>query len=281
MKKWTRTLIAGGSLIVLTNAVALLGAAYNRSDEAESTLKLSQRELQNHRWSANKDNSGITLTMSWRIVNEEAAQQNEYSMGYSSGKWGRPTWLNQGKMAELGFEVDKLASNSDFNRRRQKEALPREVLLVLELDDKSYQQELQRARAFAVQAKDLLAKNPDKVELKNRAERADEVVKSEEQTSSRLFVIDAGTDLPRLRATYSDRTRYAIVHGLIYPSISRENNLTKVGGHIREIHAETINVPFLYRKIFHTPDAPYEVTVAFGKRLEPWITTAANTLAVK
>jgi hypothetical protein len=280
MKKWTSTLIAGGSLTLLTNAVVLLGAAYNRSDEAESLLKLSQRELQNHRWSANKDNSGITLTMNWRIESEKATLQNDYGMGYSSGKWGRPEWLNQGKMVALGFDVDKLVSSADFDRRR-KEALPREALLVLELNDKAYQQELQRARDYAAQAKELLAKNPDKEEFKGRAKRTSEILKSEEQTNSRLFAIDAGNDLTKLRATYPDRTRYAIVRGLIYPSISREKNKTSVGGHIREVNAEKINVPFIYRNVFGTSTTPYEVSVAFGKRLEPWITAATKTVAAK
>lgn len=279
MKKWTRTLIAGSALILLTNAVALLGAAYNRSDEAESVLKLSQRELQQHSWNANKDNSGITLTMEWRIANEMTTPPNDYGR-YSSSKWGTPEWLNQRKMAELGFDVDKLSSSADFDRRR-KEALPREVLLVLELNDKAYLQELQRARQHTAQTKALLAKNPDNGEAKSRAKRAEEILENEEQKNSRLFAIDAGTDLPKLRASYPDRARYAIVHGLIYPSINREKNKTSVGGHIREVHAEKINVPLTYRNVFGTSEVPYEVTVAFGKRLEPWITAASKTTAAK
>ncbi len=279
MKKWTRTLIAGSALILLTNAVALLGAAYNRSDEAESVLKLSQRELQQHSWNANKDNSGITLTMEWRIASEMTTPPNDYGR-YSSSKWGTPEWLNQRKMAELGFDVNKLSSSADFDRRR-KEALPREVLLVLELNDKAYLQELQRAKKHTAQTKALLAKNPDNEEAKSSAKRAEEIFKNEEQTNSRLFAIDAGTDPPKLRASYPDRARYAIVHGLIYPSINREKNKTTVGGNIREVHAEKINVPFMYRNVFGTSEAPYEVTVAFGKRLEPWITAASKTTATK
>ena len=42
---WSRmhTTIAGVGLIVVVNAVALLGAAYNRSGEPESVLRLSER----------------------------------------------------------------------------------------------------------------------------------------------------------------------------------------------------------------------------------------------
>ena len=46
--RWSRThtLVAGLGLIALTNAVALLGVAWNRSGEPDATLQLSQRELQ-------------------------------------------------------------------------------------------------------------------------------------------------------------------------------------------------------------------------------------------
>lgn len=44
---WSRkhTLIAGIALIALSNAVALIGVAYNRSGEPESELRLSSASL--------------------------------------------------------------------------------------------------------------------------------------------------------------------------------------------------------------------------------------------
>jgi hypothetical protein len=39
------TLLAGGALILLVNAVALTGVYLNRSGEPESRLRLSEREL--------------------------------------------------------------------------------------------------------------------------------------------------------------------------------------------------------------------------------------------
>lgn len=274
MMKWPRTLIAGSVLILLTNAVALIGASYNRSDEPESRLQLSHRELQHYRWNE-KDNSGITLTLNWRVA---PAQKNEYGMGYSNGRWGAPAWLDKAKMAELGFDVVKLASKSE-NGRRNYEAQPREVLLVLELNDRAYQQELQRAKEFTGQARVIQAGNPNSEEFKRRAKNAEENYKNEQQTNSRLFVIDAGVDLLKLRATYPDRTRYAIVHGLIRPNVAFGQD-GRLGGAISELHAEHINVPFNFRQVFETT-APFEVTVAFGKRLEPWITGASRSLAAK
>ena len=279
MMKWSRTLIAGGALILLTNAVVLIGAAYNRSDDPESQLRLTQRELQHSRWREGKDNSGITLSLSWRVAREAPAQQNDYGPGYSAGRWGKPVWLDKAKMSELGFDVVKLAGTPE-NGRRYKESLPREALLVLELNDQAYQQELKRAKEYTEQARALQAGNPNTEEFKRRARNAEENYRHEEQINSRLFVIDAGIDLLKLRATYPDRTRYAIVHGLIRPSTMREKHETRIGGYISELGVEHINVPLNYRQIFDTA-APYEVTVAFGKRLEPWITGASKSLAAK
>src|SRR4030067_1545641 len=112
MMKWSHTLIAGSVLILLTNAVALVGAAYNRSGDPESRLHLSQRELQNYRWNEIRDNSGITLTLNWRVAREAPAQRNDYGVGYSAGKWGTPTWLDKAKMSELGFDVCTLATHT-------------------------------------------------------------------------------------------------------------------------------------------------------------------------
>ncbi|HEX5337851.1 MAG TPA: DUF4824 family protein [Gallionella sp.] len=271
MMKWSRTLIAGSALILLVNAVALGGAAYNRSGEPESRLRLTQRELQHSQWSRMKDNSGITLTLNWRVSREDAAQPNDFGSGYYDGRWGAPAWLDRAKMSALGFDVADM-SGSDRQARKMQS---REALLVLELDGPTWQQALQRASVYAEQAKVLLAANPDSVELKQKAKTAEENYQREAQTNSRLFVVDAGLDLPKLRAAYPDRARYAIVHGLIRPQLRQDKSGMRITGVIGELYAEHINVPLNYRQVFETA-APYEATVAFGKRLEPWIVAASG-----
>ncbi len=272
--KWSHTLIAGSALILLTNAVALLGAGYNRSGDPESQLILSQRELQHTSWNA-KDNSGITLTLNWRF---EQADNSEFNFGMYSGRWGMPAWLDKTKMAELGFDVDRLASTAEYGRR-YKEMQPKETMLVLELNDRAYQHQLQRAKEYVEQSRKLLADNPDSEEFKRRTKNAEENYLFEQNKGSRLFVIDAGLDLQRLRVAYPDRARYAIVHGLIRPATVREKNVTRIGGNITELHGERINVPLSYRQVFNDP-ASYAVTVAFGKRLEPWVIAASGGVAV-
>lgn len=275
MMKWPRTLIAGSALILLVNAVVLVGVAYNRSDDPESRLQLSQRELQHGRWNEIKDNSGITLTLNWRIA---PVRQNDSEPDLYAGSWGNPAWLDKAKMAELGFDVVKLGSVSE-NGRRNKELQPKDVLLVLELNDQAYRQELKRAKENAERAKALQAGNPGAEEFKQRVKNAEEHFQREQRDNSRLFVIDAGVDLQKLRATYTDRTRYAIIHGLIRPGIAQGKG-GRIGGYVNELHVQHINVPFKYRQVFDNA-APYEVTVAFGKRLEPWIIGASRSLAVE
>ena len=67
--KWSAkyTVIGGLALITGVNAIALGGVAYNRSGEAESTLRLSERELRApYKWSGSKENSGLALHLDWR-----------------------------------------------------------------------------------------------------------------------------------------------------------------------------------------------------------------------
>lgn len=273
MKKWTRTLLAGSALIVLTNAVALFGVSSNRGDTPESQLTLTQRELQSSSWNFGRDNSGITLRLNWRF---ETAEQKNYDYGVYSGQWGMPAWLNQAKMAELGFDVDKLGTAESERRHRD---TSKEVLLVLELDGPAYQHQLQRVREYAENERAQLEAVPNSDEHKRKTRTAEQNYQQEQTRNSRLFVVDAGLDLQKLRATYPDRARYAIVRGLIRPyTMNNEKNETRIGGTISEVYGTLINVPFERRHIFNN-SAPYEVTVAYGKRLEPWILAASRSAA--
>jgi hypothetical protein len=257
--------------------VALGGAGYNRSGEPESRLQLTQRELQHSSWREGRDNSGITLMLNWRF---EQAEQNEYDSGRFAGRWGMPAWLDQAKMAELGFDVENLADTSGtVRRRRDVQMQSREVLLVLELNDQAYRRQLQRSEEKFAQARKLLEAAPASEDIKRKAKNAEENYQYEKNQGSRLFVIDAGLDVQKLRATYPDRARYAIVHGLVRPRTEWEmKNKASIGGNISELHADRINVPLAYRQVFGNP-ASYEVTVAFGKRLEPWLVSASKVAA--
>ena len=94
----------------------------------------------------------------------------------------------------------------------------RDVLLVLELGGAAHQMVIDYVRSYAADRARLAAANPGERELQEKAKNADEQLKREESSSSRLFVVDAGTELAALRARYPDRARYAIVGGRVRPT---------------------------------------------------------------
>lgn len=286
--KWSRThtLIAGVGLLALTNAVALVGAAYNRSGEPEAKLRLTQRELQTpYQWYGNRENSGLALSLIWRVLNEPSTETEIYRWRYA-GTGGTPAWLDKAKMEALGFDTSAPAAFSDLpDRIRYEKQLPREVLLVLEVDGPTYQRSLELAKQYVARAEAKLTSSPGDKNLGTRVNNAREALEWETDRNSHLFVVDAGLEPVALRAKYPDATRFAIVRGQVRPEIFGRN-FEKVRGFVSGLNIESINVPFALRDVFGSTaqlndidqrnKAPFETTVAFGKQLEPWITSAAK-----
>jgi Domain of unknown function (DUF4824) len=273
-KNWTgrHTLVVGLALILLTNAVALLGVYWNRSGEPESLLTLTQRELQQpYGWGMDRENSGVSLEIHWRVLSGEKSRPYFYS-------GGNPAWLDQAKMFGLGFEVNP-SKDTQYDYRWSSRQLSREVLLVLELDGPAYQESLQRAQQYAAEQDAKLAALPDDRAMQANAKNAHEQAMREEQDNSRLFAIDAGLDLNQLRARYPDRNRYVIVSAQVRPSVGEQGRIT---GYVNKINIDEINVPHEFHSAFDTRIRPaiigrtsgrqqFEASVAFGQRLEPWI----------
>lgn len=278
MMTWssTRTLVLGLALVAVTNTVALIGVAYNRSD-IESTLHLTQRELaQSNPWRGANENSGIALSLEWRVLDEETAEPRYFAMLYP-GAGGSPSWLDKAKLETLGFAASQLETLGKRGDRSRAE-LSKEVLLVLELDGPAYQASLERVKRYV---------ESPAAKGKREAAELKRILEAEQGENSRLFVIDAGLDLSALRAKYPDHARYAIVRGQVEPQLRSESRAPKLLGYITEISIHEVNVPFEFRKVFEfvpkrmgatdqPKSPPYEVTVHFGKRLEPWITAATK-----
>jgi len=90
------TLISGLGLIALTNAVALVGVTYNRSGEPEAKLSLTQRELRTpYRWYGNRENSGLALSLIWRVLNPpkyksmDTSERAGHPRGSTKPRWKR------------------------------------------------------------------------------------------------------------------------------------------------------------------------------------------------
>jgi uncharacterized protein DUF4824 len=285
----TRTLVAGVALIALTNAVALGGVAWNRSGAPESELKLSQREMHEgytsrYDWEA----AGSVMTLRWRVYSSEFDDLYYY---YEGSYGGRVDWLDEAKLAALGFDVSKQPDPLRESRRRAR-ILPKEALIVLELDGPAAQKALQRARERAASEAAKAAAEQDKAkpEQKNRARMAAESLKREETSNTRLFAVDAGLDAAALRAKYPDRSRYAIVRGKIRawpPAEAGREKDRRWRGYVESLDSPRVNLPLEFRRQAGlalrgvSPVGPteqglrYEVTVAFGNRLEPWVTAVS------
>lgn len=232
--KWQRshTLVAGVALIVATNAVVLAGVAYNRSGEPQAVLPLTERELSfPFAWGLEKENSGISLRLDWRMDGD---------------------WLNRAKLASLGFDVSEPA----LIRGRQP---PRDALLVLELDGQAY-------RAALAEAEQRAKLKPEEWNLR--------ALRAEQEKNSRLFVVDVGLDAAALRTKYPNRTQYAIVRGRVAPAHRSIKDAGPVTGRVDEVNIVSLHVPVGMHAVVR-PDTAYRATLAFGKRLEPWLKEAS------
>ena len=279
-----RALVAGIAMIVIVNAVALGNAAYNRSGEPDALLSLTERELDlPYDWGRDRDNSGLALRMQWRVVGAE--QEDTLFFGQPYMSYSRtPAWLDSAKLESLGVRMTRL-TNTPEGRSHYRRQMPKPVLLVMEMDGPAYALVRARVREWAAREESLRTINPAAPQFASRALSARGTLEREERAGSRLFVVDAGLDRAALRALYPDRARYAIVRGAVRPQVVGPDTALRLDGYVTELPADRINVPRSFRTVFDSvrriatpPDepvsSPFSVSVAFGRRLEPWITAA-------
>jgi hypothetical protein len=280
MTRSTRSLLAAAlALVLITNAVVLLGVRYNRAGKPDATVTLTERELSlPPRYGMVKEDSGLSLRLDWRAARGHDPFDT-LSQSYRSG----PVFLDREKLAELGFDV-KQDPDSPEGKRHYDKMLPKDALLVLEYDGAAYRRTLDLAEQHLRDEQTLLAANPGKEEFVKRAADARKFLEAEQGSRSRLFVVDAGTDYGTLRGRYSDRTRYMIAHGVVRPIVSRTmEGKNRLNGMITAIHMTDVNVPLALRgpldplipagTTYTVYDGPprYSVTLRIGRRLEPWI----------
>ncbi|MBX9756528.1 MAG: DUF4824 family protein [Pseudomonadaceae bacterium] len=272
---WTHrhNLLAGLGLILLVNAIALAGVAWNRSEPTDSRLQLSERELGDSYEYWRKENSGVALRLDYRWPD---SQSNDYSDRGSNR-------LSPAKMAELGFSVPTELNEESMRRYRRQ--LDRDGLLVLEFNGPLYQQQLQRAQEQLTKSSADLAALPSNKDLQGTYQDAREALQREQTSASRLFIIDAGTDQASLRAKYPDRQQYAIVRGQISAWSWRDDDHWQLGGSAQLPVAASINLPKRWHQLFDSlpvrkgdaefphsgGDKLFNAELAFGQRLEPWV----------
>ena len=240
--KPTRLLLAAAGLIVISNALSLAGVAWNRSGTPDSQLRLSERELP-FAWRefGPQENSNLALRLDWQ---QEQRRPND---------WRGPDWLQRNALLELGF--DELPEDGQENYA----------------DGPTYQRELARAAAELAEARSKQAAAERIKDLEQQLQHARE-------QDSRLYAVAAGLDRASLRQRYPDRQRYAIVPARISASLSQQDKRWYVRGHISELRVGDLYLPLASRDALRAeyaqPEqqrAHYQVELAFGQRLEPWV----------
>jgi hypothetical protein len=281
-----RLLVLGLLLIVATNAVVLAGVAWNRSGPADAIVELTERELELP-WAsaASRENSGLALKLRWRVAERQpdtggsdGAAGDDAVVDYDGAYYGSQIpWLDAARLRQLGFDVDDTV---DGSHRRHRVARP--AWLVLELGGASQAQALARAERRHAAAAERAAALPDDREQRDKLAEATRQLAREREHSSRLFVIDVGTDADLLREQYADRSRYLVLHGRVRV-VGRGDAASPLLGSIAAVDIDQIHVPLQFHDVFsaHLGDgsrsaARHAVTLATGARREPWIVAAAN-----
>lgn len=273
-QRWS--VVAGLALIVVTNAVVLGGAAWNRSGEPDATLVVTQRELALPPYRLDED-TGLALYLS-----------------LGGGPWWEERgeeWLDREKLAELGFAVDVDPAGPDA-AQYYADALPRQVFVVLEYDGVAW------AAWLARQEKELAEGEAKVVSGKMARDHLDDLRKKlarARDSHSRLFAVDAAHDATVSRRRYPDRTHYAVVPAIVrlHHGIREAGEAPRLTGHVSRLLVGHIHVSLplrpvldaVYREVeeghggqeessYRPPDerAPrYQATLAFGRRHEPWL----------
>ena len=273
-----KAMIAGVSLIIVTNAIVLAGVSYNRSGEPESTITLTERELSlPYRYLGKEENSGIHLRLTHR-----SRDSGYFSRDYKQSEI--LDWFNKEKLAALGFDVSQPV-NGGMEERHYQRLSEKEVILVLEYNGTAYQGVLEAAQKHV---DDLLAEqtqnNGKKSKKKNhKLSRAENNLSREKTSASRLFVIDAGLDRDVLRKKYADRTKYLLMKGLVKARIKDDRSGGKrLVGYIKSLSNKTVHVPLQHHEVLEAvveedtrrkQDEPprFEATINIGQRLEVWL----------
>ncbi len=267
--------VMGFAVLIASNIIVLAGVGLNRAGEPEAVTVLTEREL-SMPYRLHKENSGLSLRLVWRT---EAKVQDviHYIRTGSS-----PTWFDEKKLKELGFEFEAVAGPEPYPIRYRK-PLQKEVLIVLENDGDTFERALGSAETELEMAREALKTNPRDRKLKGRFDNAMRRFKREQTTESRLFAVDAGIDAHKLRERYGDRSRFIIAKGIVNPRYAYRKKKGLQSGYISKLSIERVNVPLEFRKEFDLIPAvrkhrtgssgafSYRIEVAYGSRFEPWI----------
>ncbi|MBP7147651.1 MAG: DUF4824 family protein [Acidobacteria bacterium] len=282
------SVVAGCAVVLLANLWILALGAWNRWGGREVRIELTERELTLPHFSR-ADDSAIFLTLR---TADEAPPAVMRAAGFK-GRWPRPAtwpWLDRAKLAELGFatEVDPAAAEAEEHYWRMS---PRTAFIALEYDGPAWTEWLRvrekRLRSGAAEIRE--SNSPADAEALLALDRA---------TRSRLVPVDAARDPGALAARCAEG-RCIVLQGLVRPVVVTDDGTARLGGQLVELAIRQLRVPpgvrarllpYVSRESeddvatrereaaqsgWPEPLAPrYEVSIAVGARLEPWVVDA-------
>ena len=250
-------------VILISNAVVLIGIVRARSGEPIQTIELTERELPLE--SLGQDNSGIALRYNWTNRQFNIGQNQTNSEDY----------FDQAKLEELGFRLMQPPAGVSEHHK----PLPRTAFVALEYDGDSWQRWLRKSETDLEKTG---PQRPNDVGPKSRSQSWDPARR--QRMASRLFLVDVGRSYEQLRQKYPDQQKYVIARAVVRATLNktREANADKTAppkwrGYVTEILPTEIFVPSPYAKMLtglaaQTAEAPrYTVTLRYGRTVEPWV----------
>jgi hypothetical protein len=237
-------------------------------------LELTERELRLSNLSR-RENSGASFVLN-------------LNYGIQAGDSGSPgsrssNWLTMDKLRNIGIDYD-VSGDKERLRRKLRKQLPVSAYLVVEYDGQAYQSDLLAAQDRLYEAQAILQVNPENVDLKLRQENLEKQLNYKQNYASKLYIIDTGLNPEELRQKYPDRSRYMIVAGRISVVYQGSDTSQAYAGFISGIDITEIHVPLESRPVLDNLPAPdtdyqysygypprYAVTLAYGRRYEPWV----------
>ena len=266
-------------LLVLTNAFVLAGVAYNRSGAPLFNIELTERELDlRSYYRRDRENSGTTLTLMWQTLNTET--NGDYFYTYRQN----PPWLDESKLAELGFDLERLKRQRENHNYRSSDYTV-EAYLVFEYQGETYKKNIRNAEQRLANLRIRLSASPEDQVQTERLKIFEREVRKLKHSHSRLYAIDAGPDKELLLEKYAGKSNHLLLRGKIGVWWQIDN----FQGYIRQVLSEQIHVPLPHSRFFSNLKGAsirhasgeneilprYKVMLNFGQRLEPWVESVA------
>lgn len=234
-RRWVTVLIA---LPIVYTAAILMAASANRATP-RAPIVLTQREAMAP--PRNDENSAVRLRLAWQPAFEPAS------------------WFDRDKLREVGFDVSVDPASLDAERHYQR-VLPRAAYVAFELAGPAWE-----AFLASREATELLEPRVPEQTIR--------------EYGSRLVPVDAAADANALTARYPDGRRHLITAAIVGLSWVRpQRGAPYLAGHVRNIEPNSVYVPrdlarqLPLRDRIDPAQRPYDVTLAYGSRWEPWVT---------